>query len=334
MNSRESPFFWSFPCGSWFLTRVRVSIYFPLLVLVICWNLKDARLGLIFSGILFASVVFHEFGHILAVRWTGGTGNEILIWPMGGLAFVQPAPTFASQLLTPAAGPLVNLALCGITLVSVLDSGSGLAALNPLQFPNVTLLHDVPGDLLRLTFYANWMLFLANLIPVYPLDGGRMLRACLMTRYDGDASAEIYIRIGLIVAFLLMIVGLLANSVWIVFIGAIVLVLNVQESQQIRASESYDESFMGYDFSQGYTSLERSAGSPRERRPGLLERWRQARRAEKLRREQEKTAEAERTVDELLDKVHAGGMESLTVAERRRLQRASARLREKGKERK
>lgn len=334
MSNRESPLFWSFPCGTWFLTRVRVSIFFPLLVLIICVRLGDLRLGLTFAGIFFLSVVFHEFGHVLAARLSGGSGNEILIWPLGGLAYVQPAPTFRSQLLTPAAGPAVNLALCGITLLAVLDSGYIAQALHPLKLPPVMLGETVFSDLLLLTFCANWVLLLVNLVPVYPLDGGRMLHTCLLTRYDGNSATEIYIRVGFIVAFLVMLAGLFVDSTWTVFLGAIVLVLNLQESQQMQSAESYDESFMGYDFSQGYTSLERSASSRRERRSGVLERWRAKRRAEKLRREQQKVAEEERLLDQLLDKVHAHGIESLTEAERRQLTRVSNRFRQRDNEHK
>ena len=335
MNNRESPLFWSFSCGIWFQTRVRISYYFPLLVLLICWRLKSVELGLIFSGILFLSVLVHEFGHIVAVRLTGGSGNDILMWPLGGLAFVQPFMSFKSRLLTPAGGPLVNLALCGITLPAVIHSGLLSKAIHPLEFPlTLAELSNQPvGGLLLLTFWANWFLLLVNLIPVFPFDGGRMLQVVLMSRWEGERerATEIYIRIGFFVGFIGLFAGLLADSTWIVAIGAFMLLLNMQESFQLRAGESYDESFMGYDFSQGYTSLEQSEEVRTERRPGYWQRWREKRRTEKQQRLQEKAVEVEQQLDELLSKVHRQGIESLTDAERHLLNRASARFRDKDK---
>ena len=65
------------------------------------------------GAIFLASLLVHEFCHVFAVRLTGGVGNEVLIWPLGGLAFVQPAGHFRSQFFTPAAGPFANLIVCG-----------------------------------------------------------------------------------------------------------------------------------------------------------------------------------------------------------------------------
>ena len=332
MNNRESPLFWSFPCGNWFATRVRVSFYFPLLILVICLQLKDFQLGLLFSGILFLTVVFHEFGHVVAARRTGGSGREILIWPLGGLAFVQPADTLRSQLMTTAGGPLVNILLCCVTLPYAWNSPHWTAAINPLELPRVEVAANPVEAVLLLTFCANWMLTLVNLIPVYPLDGGRLLQTLLATRLGGDVGTGVYLRVGCVVAVIGMFAGLVVDSTWLVFIGAAVMAMNFQEMFQMHTGDAYDDSFMGYDFSQGYTSLERSGEPAGERRPGPIKRWLQKRRDEKERRSQLRDSEAEQMLDELLDKVHSDGMDSLTEAERRQLRRASARFRERGKQ--
>ena len=332
MNNRESPLYWSIPCGTWFATRVRVSVWFPLVVLVICLRLRSAELGLAFSGLLFLSVLLHEFGHVIGARRTGGSGSEILIWPLGGLAYVQPGPTFAAQLFTTAAGPLVNLALCAVTLPAVVQSGEIAAAFNPFVIPAVSLQFTIGRDLLLLLFCANWVLLLINLIPVYPLDGGRMLQTVLTARMGGEPATEVYLRVGFIAAALAVLGGLMFDSIWVVAIGAVVLVLNMNETVQVRASDSYDDSFMGYDFSQGYTSLEKSAPPPAPpRQPGTIRRWLDRRRAEKTRRVEQQAAEEELLVDALLDKVHHHGIESLSDAERRMLKQASLRYRGKGK---
>ncbi len=331
MNHRESPLYWSFTIGTWFGTRVQISIFFPLLVLVLCWKFGPV-LGGVLSGIVFVSVLFHEFGHVVAARRTGGMASEILIWPLGGLAYVQPAGVFRSRFLTAAAGPAANLALCLITLWHVLhlESAVRMNVFHPLIMPIGELSHDVVSDILVLTFTVNWVLLLVNLIPVHPLDGGRMLQTVLVSRLPGLAGAEVYIKIGFFFAFVMMFVGLIADSTFLVFIGSIVLVLNIQESFQMRAGDGYDESFMGYDFSQGYTSLERSVDGPTVRRAGFFKRWKEKRRREKQRLAEEKEAEAAQQLDALLDKVHTQGMDSLSEAERRQLDRVSARYRNKG----
>lgn len=332
MNNRDTPLYWSFPAGTWFETEVRISVYFPLVVLLLCFHLESWRLGLVFSGILFLSVVVHEFGHVLAARMTGGSGNNILIWPLGGLAFVRPAGSLHSQLLTPAAGPLANLIFCAITLPAVMHSGQTIEVLNPLIRPSVTFTDTRLLDLLVLTCDVNWLLWLLNLIPVFPLDGGRILQVGLRSQFGGETATRTYIRAGFVVAFAMMFVGLIMKSPWMVFFGAILLTLNMQESFQLQVGDAYDESFMGYDFSQGYTSLERSSPAPARKRAGWWKRWKARREAERREREHQQDIEVVGQLDALLEKVHVSGIDSLTDAEKRLLDRASARFREKGRQ--
>ncbi len=107
-------------------------------------------------------------------------------------------------------------------------------------------------------FKANWLLLLINLLPVHPLDGGRMLSLALHSKLDGFVARTVYLRIGAIVGVGFVIAGVLYDSTLVMLVGAIVLPLNILESQQQPSESEGDESFLGYDFSQGYTSLERS----------------------------------------------------------------------------
>ncbi len=331
MNHRDSPLYWSISCGTWFATQVRLSVWFPLVLFVFGWRL-GWEVGLAFGVIYFVSVLFHEFGHVVGARLTGGAANEILIWPLGGLAMVQPGPTLASQFLSTAAGPLVNAALCIATLPAVLKTGNVGEILNPFVFPHVDLHADPLHATLLMVFVANWVQFLINLIPVYPLDGGRLVQTTLSAVWGREGTQEIYILIGFLSAFGMMFAGLLADSTWLTSIAAVVLVLNFQESVQMKAAEGYDESFMGYDFSQGYTSLEKSAVTQRpEPRPGWLERWKRKRRAEKERQARETAAQLGLQVDALLQKVHEQGIASLSSAERAILKRAGEQYRGKDK---
>ncbi len=327
MTNRESPLYWSFPCGTWFATQVRLSVYFPLLFFVFWFRMERVDLALAVTGILLVSTILHEFGHVIAARLTGGLGDEILIWPLGGLAFVQPAVTLSSRLLTTIAGPAMNLALCLLSLKSVIDVGQFASAINPLTLPSVMLAENWLSDVLVLVFAINWMLFLINLVPVYPLDGGRVVQTLLAQWWGSEKATETYLRVGFVVAILILFGGLLAESTWSVCIGAFILVLNMQESFQLSSGEAYDDSFMGYDFSQGYTSLEKADGTNEEPKAGLLQRWKARREAERMERERLQATEEEQLLDQLLEKVHQHGMDSLSPDEKSLLERTSARYR-------
>lgn len=332
MQNRQSPIHWSFSCGTWAGTDVRISVFIPLLLVLICWRLGDLRLGLALCGVYAFSILFHEAAHIFAVRATGGSGDEILLWPLGGLASVYPASSFRSQFFTPAAGPMSNLLLCLLVAVPVLNSPYAGAVFHPFVLPVSGLSGSIAPELLALTFWVNWILLLLNLLPVYPLDGGRMVQACLATRFRGESATNVYLKIGVVVGFIGFIAGMVADSTWIVAISAMVLLLNLQESFMMQTQETYDDSFLGYDFSQGYTSLEREADEkPSAKRKGVLQRWRERRKSEKERRLAERDAEVQAELDGLLQKIQDHGIESLSEAERRKLKRAADLFKEKGK---
>ena len=115
---------------------------------------------------LFAIVLLHEFGHSLACRQVGGSANEITLWPLGGVAFVSPPPRAGAVLWSIAAGPLVN----GVLLVL-------LTLANP--FLHGLALSASATHFVRQLWWINFMLLAFNLLPVYPLDGGQILRALL-----------------------------------------------------------------------------------------------------------------------------------------------------------
>lgn len=323
------------PLGTWFAVRVRVSIFFLFVLLILCHRLDSVPIGLTFGMIIFVSVLIHEFGHVFAARTTGGEGDEILITPFGGLAQCMPAPTFASRFGTVAGGPLVNLILCIITLLPVLQSQHTAACLYPFHFPPVTLDgagHEVAQTLVLMLFKANWLLLLINLLPVHPLDGGRMLSMLLHAKLETFAARTVYQRIGAIVGVGFIIAGVMWDSTLILLVGAIVLPLNLMHGQQQQQQEAEgDESFMGYDFSQGYTSLERSDPEfSAEEQEGWLARRKAQREEERRRREEELEREMERQLDALLEKVHTHGEGSLTGAEKKQLREISNRLRDRG----
>src|SRR5271154_527880 len=118
---------------------------------------------------LFLIVLTHEFGHALACRQVGGTANKIMLWPLGGVAYVDPPPRPGAPLWSIAAGPLVNVALIPIFLLVVsLGRSAGWKESAPDLYQLVVTIASI-----------NYVLLVFNILPVYPLDGGQILRSLL-----------------------------------------------------------------------------------------------------------------------------------------------------------
>lgn len=334
MNSERNAFAWAIPFGTWFGIQVRVNLWFFIVGLCLCLRLKDVPLAAAFTVTLFFSVLFHEFGHVIAARMTGGGGDEIHITPFGGLAMCHPARTFASRFLTAAGGLIFNVTICAITWWTVVKSEYSMRWWDPFALPGIKFagqsVQELLPGILTLIFKANWMLLLVNLLPVHPLDGGRMTQTVLHSKLEAPIARLIYIRLGALVGCLMLVAGFALESTWVMGIGTVVLLLNMYEEFRQHVAEPEAESFMGYDFSEGYTSLERSQGEPEtdaEAQPGLVERWRQQRDEDRRRRAEEEEREMERTLDALLEKLHQHGESSLSAAEKRQLQQISDRIR-------
>ena len=118
---------------------------------------------------LFLIVTMHEFGHALACRQVGGRANQIVLWPLGGVAYVDPPPRAGATLWSIAAGPLVNVALLPILGALYLTTGTPAYA---------TSIHGV-HTLFSAFFWINVGLLAFNMLPIYPLDGGQIVRSLL-----------------------------------------------------------------------------------------------------------------------------------------------------------
>jgi Zn-dependent protease len=118
---------------------------------------------------LFLIVTTHEFGHSLACRQVGGRADKIVLWPLGGVAYVDPPPRPGATLWSIAAGPLVNVVLLPIiTLIAVAGRSIGWEHANPNLY---TLIWTV--------WWINRGLLIFNMLPIYPLDGGQIFRSLL-----------------------------------------------------------------------------------------------------------------------------------------------------------
>lgn len=332
MEMHRNPLFWSISLGTWFGVRMRVSIFFPLMQAWL-WFHWGLNLGTAVGALLFVSVVLHEFGHILASNATGGTGDEIVIWPLGGLALVDSRGSTRSMILTALAGPGVNLALCLLTLPAVYFARLLPGALNPFVSPmsREAFWANPIQDLQVILFFLNWMMLLINLTPAYPLDGGQVVRGWLTGRYGSSMAGEISIKIAYGAAFVLGIIGIFSEITMLLGLCLMIFILALLESQQAQGADGGDDSFLGYDFSQGYTSLEKSQPKA-EQKPKKLsfwQRWQERRKQEKQKRTAMAQERAEQQLDELLAKVHERGIGALTEAEKRVLKQASERFRSK-----
>ena len=118
---------------------------------------------------LFLIVMVHEFGHALACRQVGGIADRIMLWPLGGVAYVDPPPRPGATLWSIAAGPLVNVALIPVLkLIGISSRSFGWAATMPDAYAFLSAI-----------WFMNWGLLIFNLLPIYPLDGGQILRSLL-----------------------------------------------------------------------------------------------------------------------------------------------------------
>ncbi len=173
-------------------------------------------------------------------------------------------------------------------------------------------------------FWLSWILFLFNLIPAFPLDGGRLLQCAVWARTDHRRGVVVAAYSGFAASVLFLFVSILTNEALFMGLALFMLVSAAQALQQL---EMEDGAF-GYDFSAGYTSLEKDDEKPRQpKKVGWFTRWRQARRARKHQIEIEERQKDEERMDLLLEKIARTGKSSLSDEERRFLERVSARKR-------
>ncbi len=340
---------WSLSLGRWGGVYVRLHVFFVLFgafTLFLGWRdheLLQDRSWIAPTGLflLFLSVLLHEIGHYVAALRLGGDGDEIVIGPGIGLAPMQPPLEPQAECLMHLAGPLVNFAVFIITgaVVCVKGSEQFTGLLHPLQ-PQLLVEGASWLVVVKLACWINWVMVLANLLPAFPFDGGRALRAALSARWP-DASprraASIVGLVAKIAAAALIVIAWMVREqptsqsipLWFALVILAIFLYFGAKQEEERATESeIEDELFGYDFSQGYTSLERST----EHRPdqtGPFARWLEQRRAAKRQRQLEIEAEEERRADELLGRLHEKGMDSLSDEERLLLKRVSARYRQR-----
>ncbi|HAB14298.1 MAG TPA: hypothetical protein DCE47_21650 [Planctomycetaceae bacterium] len=336
MSRHFRPLVWSIPIGTWSGIRVSVSVWFLLAVAVLCGQLEGWSLGLLATMVLFISVLLHEIARVWVARVTGGWGDEILAWPLGGLAFVQPAMTTRGQVLAALAGPGVHALVCVVTGAAVWRAGLMPAALVPFSgWPTMTLAGGagLAQAVILMLFTVNWALLLINLLPVHPFDVGRLLEWTLSDYLSKETAADLFLRLGALVGVGLVATGMLVDQpgwhgTWVVGLGAVILVLNLDEIASRRAVDELETALLDYELSldevvENYASIESE--------DGVGEPWGHQQNEMRLAEEQEeeRQREVEQRVDVLLKKVHRCGFDALNDDEKRQLRQASHQYRDR-----
>lgn len=292
-------------------------------------------LGLMAIGILFASVLFHELGHCCAAVRVGGSAEQVVLGPLGGLRYPEVPRESQPELITALAGPLVNFGILLVVLPILVMADLNVSALvNPLA-PDDLLDGTWWQVALKLTFWINWVVLVVNLLPAHPFDGARMLRTLLWPALDYRTAGLVVVRTSKLTALALVLFAWLLHNLqsaavlptWVPLVLLATLVYFSAQHEALRLDQAeWDDELLSYDFSQGYTSLERG-NEPVPRPAGSLKRWLDNRRELRRRRRQTQELEEERQVDDILLRLHESGMEGLTAKERALLERVSARYR-------
>jgi Zn-dependent protease/CBS domain-containing protein len=219
---------WSIPVGRVFGVDVRIHLTFFILPLFIFWTEYAAKgsangpRDLALVGIILASVVAHECGHMVAARRVGLIPKAVILLPLTGVALydesrvekLQPAsPVWKRDIRRALIGPLLSLVLA--LLAAAFVSATGRAT-ELWQWPFLQAA-KLPKSLV----WANLYLAIFNLMPAYPLDGGRILRAFLSRTLDASSATRRAVSISNAIAMVLMLAGLFSDS-WLTMVGVIV----------------------------------------------------------------------------------------------------------------
>jgi stage IV sporulation protein FB len=222
---------WSVNIGSIAGTAIRIHVTFILFLAFLFFvglasgNVLDGLKIVAFIVLLFACVLAHEFGHIFTARAFGVETPDVTLLPIGGVARLARIPEKPGQeLLIAVAGPLVNVAIAAVLmLLTSTQLGSELFA--AMQNPKASMIDQLAA--------ANLFLAIFNMIPAFPMDGGRVLRALLAIRLGHVRATEIAAMIGQWAAFVLGFIGLLNYNPILIFIAFFVYLAAGSEAQMV-----------------------------------------------------------------------------------------------------
>ena len=225
---------WSLTVGSIAGTAIRIHITF---LLFLVWlgtvyyrqgGAEAAWQGTIFVVLIFLCVLLHELGHVFAGRRYGVKTSNVTLWPFGGIASMERMPEKPrEELIVALAGPAVNVAIAGVLLLW-LGSRFDPANLAKIEDPAISIAVKLAG--------INIILVLFNMLPAFPMDGGRVLRALLAMRMGNARATELAATIGQGFAIVFAVLGILYNPMLIIIAAFIFLAASGEATQaQLRA---------------------------------------------------------------------------------------------------
>ena len=225
---------WSIRIGSIGGTAILIHVTFLLFLVWLGFiyyrqgGAEAAWQGTIFIALIFLCVLLHELGHVFAAQRYGVKTRDVTLWPFGGIASMERMPDKPSEeLIVALAGPAVNVAIAAVLLLW-LGPQLDTANLAKIEDPTVSLAAKLAG--------ANIMLVLFNMIPAFPMDGGRVLRALLAMRMGNARATELAAAIGQGFAVVFGVVGIFYNPMLIIIAAFIFLAASGEAAQaQLRA---------------------------------------------------------------------------------------------------
>jgi len=230
MTETEKRFGWSVQVGR--VLGVPIRVHLTTLILVVWFGISRSQGGhdpLLATSLLvaiFGCVLLHELGHAGMALVFGVSTREIVLYPIGGVARLERIPGGIAELLIALAGPAVNLIL-------VLGLSVMIIVVFPTSMRVGELLETWP-DLLPSLLLANMMLFLFNLVPAFPMDGGRMLRAALSLALPAEKATAIAAAVGQGIALLFAAGGIVTGNLLLVVIAIFVYLGASQEAAYFR----------------------------------------------------------------------------------------------------
>jgi Zn-dependent protease len=311
----------SFPLFTAFRIRVRIHAFMVIFMLltILFGRMQGYELSdrLISMGALFGIILLHEFGHCFAARSVGGSAEEIIMTPLGGLAMAHAPRNPWGTFVTVAGGPLVNVLICAICAGILYSMGGIRAPHNPLHLLPPFFLGGA-AIWVWWIYVTSYAILMFNLLPIFPLDGGQLMQSILWPRMGYYRSMLFSCNAGLIGSIILGIMGLVNNNMLLIFIAISCALACYQMRMSLRETDPQDvDEYQNLSY-----SLRSTEEAPKRRK---LSR-RSIKRAQK--RAAAEQAEQAR-IDEILDKVSAHGMQSLTWFEKRTLRKATERQRQR-----
>jgi Zn-dependent protease/CBS domain-containing protein len=218
---------WSIPIGRLFGVDVRLHLTFVILPMFIFWTEfaahqpENGPRDLALSAIILACVALHECGHMIVSRRLGLVPKAVILLPLTGVALYEEtriekasASDWQREIRLAMVGPLVSLALAGVFALAVTAAVPGVE-LWKWPYPLV------PSNLPRSLVWANLYIAVLNLLPAYPLDGGRILRALFSRSIDSSSATQRAVSISTAIALVLVFAGLFTDS-WLTMVGVII----------------------------------------------------------------------------------------------------------------